>query len=66
MDSHALSAVPTGPPLVPPAPTPAVPDVRYGVVVVDPDPRLRMVLAARLPIAVATGQPRDLRCRHAW
>ena len=43
MDAHALSAVPPGSPLAP--------DVRYAVAIVEPDPRLRMILAARLPTA---------------
>ena len=42
MDAHA-STVPAGP-------TPAL-DARYLVAVVEPDPRLRMLLAARLPAA---------------
>src|SRR4029077_14594231 len=46
MDAHAVSAVRAQPPL-----TPAVPDVRYAVAIVEPDPRLRMMLATRLPAA---------------
>jgi pilus assembly protein CpaE len=41
-----VSAVPAQPPL-----PPAVPDVRYAVAIVEPDPRLRMMLATRLPAA---------------
>lgn len=46
MDAHATSAVPAGANVSPP-----VPDVRYVVAIVEPDPRLRMLLAARLPTA---------------
>jgi pilus assembly protein CpaE len=46
MDAHALGAVPTGA-----APPVAVPDTRYAVAIVEPDPRLRMMLAARVPAA---------------
>jgi len=57
MDAQRLGAVPGGP-LPPPsgAPVPApaaavaaTPDVRHAVAVVEADPRLRMLLAARLP-----------------
>jgi pilus assembly protein CpaE len=57
MDAHALGAVPTGP-LPPPTGVPTVagptvpaatPDVRHAVAVVEADPRLRMLLSARLP-----------------
>ncbi len=40
MDTHAVSA-----------PPPAVPQARYAVAIVEPDPRLRMMLATRLPAA---------------
>lgn len=43
VDAFATSPVP--------ASAPAVPDVRYAVAIVEPDPRLRMMLAARLPTA---------------
>lgn len=46
MDAPAMRA-----PSAEPPPPPAVPDVRYVVAVVEPDPRLRMLLAARLPTA---------------
>lgn len=46
MDAHAVGAVPAQPPL-----PPSVPDVRYAVAIVEPDPRLRMMLATRLPAA---------------
>ena len=46
MDAQALSATPAGSPLAP-----GVPDIRYAVAVVEPDPRLRMMLASRLPTA---------------
>src|SRR5262245_64667780 len=59
MDGHALSAVPAGPmppPTGPPAPTGAPApgpvaalDVRHAVAVVEADPRMRMLLASRLP-----------------
>jgi pilus assembly protein CpaE len=44
MDAHAVSAVPAATP-------PGAPDVRYMVAIVEPDPRLRMLLATRLPSA---------------
>ena len=46
MDAPAVSAVSAQPSLAP-----AVPDVRYAVAIVEPDPRLRMMLATRLPAA---------------
>lgn len=46
MDGQAASVVPPAPPM-----PPAVPDVRYVVAIVEPDPRLRMLLASRLPTA---------------
>lgn len=46
MDGPAASAVSVPPPM-----PPAVPDVRYVVAIVEPDPRLRMLLASRLPTA---------------
>jgi pilus assembly protein CpaE len=46
MDAHALRVASA----VPPVP-PAVPDLRYVVAIVEPDPRLRAVLGARLPAA---------------
>jgi pilus assembly protein CpaE len=55
MDAQALGAVPPGP-MPPPAGAPAAPgafaatpDVRHAVAIVEADPRLRMLLAARLP-----------------
>ena len=45
MDAYATSTVPAA------APPPPVPDVRYAVAIVEPDPRLRMMLATRLPTA---------------
>lgn len=46
MDAQALGAAPVGPPLAP-----ALPEVRFGVAIVEQDPRLRMLLASRLPAA---------------
>ena len=43
MDAHAVSAMPAQPPLPP--------TVRYAVAIVEPDPRLRMMLATRIPAA---------------
>ena len=56
MDAQALGAVPAGPlppptgaPAAGPAAFAATPDVRHAVAIVEADPRLRMLLAARLP-----------------
>ena len=46
MDAHAVGAAPAGPPFAP-----AVPDIRYAIAIVEPDPRLRMMLASSLPAA---------------
>jgi pilus assembly protein CpaE len=46
MDAPAMSAMPADVP-----PLPSVPDIRYLVAIVEPDPRLRMLLATRLPTA---------------
>ena len=46
MDAQAAGAAHVGAPL-----PPAVPDVRYVVAIVEPDPRLRMLIATRLPTA---------------
>src|SRR5262249_14155132 len=59
MDSQAWGAVPAGP-MPPPTGAPtsmgaaapvavATPDVRHTVAIVEADPRLRMLLASRLP-----------------
>ena len=56
MDAQAVGAVPAGPmppPTGAPAPGPAMaaatPDLRHAVAVVEADPRLRILLSARLP-----------------
>ena len=56
MDAQALGAVPGGPlpppsgaPVPAPAAVTAMPDVRHAVAIVEADPRLRIMLAARLP-----------------
>ena len=46
MDAQAVGAVPAGQPVAP-----GVPDIRYAVAIVEPDPRLRMLIASRLPTA---------------
>jgi len=56
MDARALGAVPAGPlpppsgaPVPAPAAVAATPDVRHTVAIIEADPRLRMMLASRLP-----------------
>ncbi len=46
-----MEAQPLGAATEAPRSYPAVPEVRYAVAIVEPDPRLRMVLGARLPAA---------------